>query len=128
MFAEWMVTFGSGDGASCAAVGAGIVPSVVALDDFGKTRTFAPKERNSAVRRCLASVCRLRRAAETAAPAERARRMTKSRPRFAKRRRRMRQRNIGLLERGEDIFIRPGGWERVRSAWLGGAEERCREE
>src|SRR5262249_47567514 len=37
MFAEWMVTFGSGDGASCAAVGAGIVPSVVALDDFGKT-------------------------------------------------------------------------------------------
>src|SRR5215468_10364295 len=127
MLAEWMVRFGSGDGASCAVVGAGIVPSEVALDDFGKTRMFAPKERNSAVRRCLASVCRLRRAAETAAPAERARRMTKRRPRFAKSRRRTRRRNIGLLERGDDIFIRLGGWGRVRSEWRGEVGERCPE-
>src|SRR5215468_6011623 len=127
MLAEWMVRFGSGDGASCAAVGAGIVPSEVTLDDFGKTRMFAPKERNSVVRRRLASVWRLRRAAETAAPAERARRMTTRRPRFAKRRRRMIRRNIGLFERGDGIFTRLGGLERAHSVWHAVTGEHSRE-
>src|SRR5215467_8020160 len=111
-----METAGSRAGTSWADAGAAIVPPDDVPEDFGRTRMFGPKERNSVVRRRFASVWRLRRAAETAAPAERARRMTKRRPRLAKRRRRSRRRNIGVLERGflergEDMFIRLGGWE-----------------
>src|SRR5262244_2382954 len=96
---------------------------------FAEMKTLAPNELKSEWIRCFASVWRFRRAAETAAPEESARRITKRRPRLAKRRRRTRRRNIGLLLRGrlereEGMFIRLGGWERVRSAWRGEEEAR----
>src|SRR5882672_3172669 len=87
----------------------------------GVTRTFGPKERNSELRRRFASTCRLRSAAETAAPAERARRMTKRRPRLAKRSRRRMRRNIERLAAllfiqtpPERLMLRKLGWWRWR--------------
>src|SRR5262249_5636988 len=79
--------------------------------DFGRMTTLGPKERNSVVRRRLASVWRLRRAAETAAPAERASRMTKRRPRLAKRKRRTRRRNrerLAVERLGMGALLRNG--------------------
>jgi hypothetical protein len=62
--------------------------------------TLAPKERNSVVRRRLASIWRFRRAAVMAAPAANARRITKRRPRLAViRRRTIRQNMARELER-----------------------------
>src|SRR5882724_6107395 len=87
---------------------------------FGRMITLGPKARNSCATRRLASVWRLRRAAETAAPTESARRMTK-------RRRRIRRRNIERFVVGCVMAIRLEGWERVRSVWRGGAGGRCQE-
>src|SRR5579871_505560 len=84
---------------------------------------LAPNVRNSDVRRRLASTWRLSNAAETAAPEERARRMTKRRPRLAKRRRRTRRRNIKLFCLADIIGL--AEWGRVRSKWLGAEVARC---
>src|SRR5260221_14716893 len=59
------------------------------LEPRGATMTFAPRARNSVVRRRLASTCKLRRAAGTAAPAPKGKRMGKSRARMGSRRGRM---------------------------------------
>src|SRR5262249_45146836 len=89
--------------------------------------TFGPKARNSEVRRRLASTCRLRRAAVMVAPATRASRMTKRRPRCAKSNRRTMRKNIQRLLVEDAGIIRLGGWGRVRSGRRGGAGARSRE-
>jgi len=78
----------------------------------GRTSTLGPNLRNSEVSRRLASTCRLRRAAVTAAPAPSASNITKRRPRFAPNRRRMmrqKHRSIGLRGGRPSFASQDGG-------------------
>src|SRR5260370_30189548 len=88
---------------------------------------FAPKVRNSEVRRRLASTWRLRRAAVTAAPAPRASNMTKRRPGLAPKRRRIIRQNIARLVMRRSAITRLAGWAQAHSATHGAAEGRCQE-
>src|SRR6266852_6981369 len=94
---------------------------------FGAIITFAPKARNSVVRRRLASTWRLRRAAVTAAPAPRASNITKRRPGLAPKRRRMMRQNIARLLARRSAIIRLAGWAPARTVKRGVAEGRCQE-
>src|SRR5207244_4798813 len=104
--------------------------SVAELDDkepFGTITTFGPKARNSVVRRRLASTCKLRRAAVTAAPAPSAKSMTKRRPRFAPSNRLIMRQNIALFVARGLVIIRLAGLAPARIAKRGAAEARCPE-
>src|SRR2546429_6004339 len=93
--------------------------SVAELDDkepFGTITTFGPKARNSVVRRRLASTCKLRRAAVTAAPAPSASSMTNIRPRLAPSRRRRIRQNIARLVSRSSVITRLARWARARCA------------
>src|SRR5437660_12335938 len=93
----------------------------------GTMRTFGPKARNSVVRRRLASTCKLRRAAVTAAPAPSAKSMTKRRPRFAPSNRLIMRQNIALFVARGLVIIRLAGLAPARIAKRGAAEARCPE-
>src|SRR5882762_5000578 len=88
---------------------------------------FAPKVRNSEVRRRLASTSRLRRAAVTAAPAPRASNITKRRPGLAPNRRLMMRQNMARLLVRWAAITRLAGWAPACNAERGAGGWRCQE-